>query len=128
MSSLEKAGGAEGQCLVSHMFAVEPKSPCERSLGRQAPGMPQNSSFPTCWLREAARLFKGSQQGSWTWPTVVLTSRTFCSSIFSTFGSHCHADKEGALALFSSYVHMALSQPTPSPAKSSFYMSTSIYL
>lgn len=39
MSSLEKAGGGEGQCLVSHMFAAEPKSPCERSLGPQAPGL-----------------------------------------------------------------------------------------
>lgn len=31
MSSVEKAGGREGQGLFLHVFAVEPKSPCERS-------------------------------------------------------------------------------------------------
>lgn len=40
MSSLEKAGE------VSHMFAAEPKSLCDRFLGPQAPGLQRFGGCP----------------------------------------------------------------------------------
>lgn len=133
MSSLEKAGGGEGQCLVSHMFAAEPKSPCERSLGPQAPGLRPFGDAPKLSFPHllATRSCQTLQQ---------LTARIMDSTLQS---AHCGTDFQNFLHFyfqrfcrllpcrrrrgFSSYVHTALS-PVHTLASQELLLHVYIYL